>query len=156
MCSQNLQTHFVGGQRWIRTIVLRREQIYSLPPLATRPPAHIFILVLKVRLELTRSIRTRDFKSRASAYSATRAYSYWVGLWPSHLGTHPNWCSTVGLLIETPKCYPTTRLWNGCCLQRRASFIPKGMWKNLLTHLQIFFCWCFWQDLNLHAYGTSS
>ena len=30
----------IGGQGWIRTIVPRREQIYSLPPLATRPPTH--------------------------------------------------------------------------------------------------------------------
>ena len=27
-----------GGQGWIRTSVLRREQIYSLSPLTTRPP----------------------------------------------------------------------------------------------------------------------
>ena len=32
-----------GGQRWIRTIVPLREQIYSLPPLATRPSAHLAI-----------------------------------------------------------------------------------------------------------------
>ena len=30
-----------GGQGWIRTTVLSREQIYSLSPLATRPPTHI-------------------------------------------------------------------------------------------------------------------
>ena len=33
----------LGGQRWIRTIVPLREQIYSLPPLATRPSAHLAI-----------------------------------------------------------------------------------------------------------------
>ena len=30
-----------GGQGWIRTTVPSREQIYSLSPLATRPPTHI-------------------------------------------------------------------------------------------------------------------
>ena len=30
-----------GGQGWIRTTVHSREQIYSLSPLATRPPTHI-------------------------------------------------------------------------------------------------------------------
>ena len=30
-----------GGQRWIRTTVPSREQIYSLSPLATRPSTHI-------------------------------------------------------------------------------------------------------------------
>ena len=35
---------FYGGQGWIRTTVLSREQIYSLPPLATRPPTHISLL----------------------------------------------------------------------------------------------------------------
>ena len=30
-----------GGQRWIRTTVHSREQIYSLSPLATRPSTHI-------------------------------------------------------------------------------------------------------------------
>ena len=29
------------GQRWIRTTVHSREQIYSLSPLATRPSTHI-------------------------------------------------------------------------------------------------------------------
>ena len=29
-----------GGQGWIRTSVHLREQIYSLPPLTTRPPTH--------------------------------------------------------------------------------------------------------------------
>ena len=29
--------YVIGGQGWIRTIVPFREQIYSLPPLATRP-----------------------------------------------------------------------------------------------------------------------
>ena len=32
---------FNGGQGWIRTTVPSREQIYSLSPLATRPPTHI-------------------------------------------------------------------------------------------------------------------
>ena len=36
-----------GGQGWIRTIVLKWEQIYSLPPLATRPPTHIFNFLQK-------------------------------------------------------------------------------------------------------------
>ena len=30
-----------GGQDWIRTNVHLREQIYSLPPLTTRPPTHV-------------------------------------------------------------------------------------------------------------------
>ena len=30
-----------GGQRWIRTTVPSREQIYSLSPLATRPSTHM-------------------------------------------------------------------------------------------------------------------
>ena len=38
-----------GGQGWIRTIVLIREQIYSLPPLATRPPTQIFNYIKMVR-----------------------------------------------------------------------------------------------------------
>ena len=38
--------HF-GGQGWIRTIVLVWEQIYSLPPLATRPPTHDYLVVKK-------------------------------------------------------------------------------------------------------------
>ena len=33
----NVQSLFYGGQRWIRTTVPSREQIYSLSPLATRP-----------------------------------------------------------------------------------------------------------------------
>ncbi len=32
-----------GGQGWIRTSVHLREQIYSLPPLTTRPPTHLRI-----------------------------------------------------------------------------------------------------------------
>ena len=38
------------GQGWIRTTVHSREQIYSLSPLATRPPTHIqfsFIEILR-------------------------------------------------------------------------------------------------------------
>ena len=36
---------FLGGQRWIRTIVPLREQIYSLPPLATRPSAQLLTIL---------------------------------------------------------------------------------------------------------------
>ena len=31
----------IGGQGWIRTIVDERQQIYSLPPLATRTPTQM-------------------------------------------------------------------------------------------------------------------
>ena len=34
-----------GGQGWIRTSVLVREQIYSLPPLTTRPPTHVLLVM---------------------------------------------------------------------------------------------------------------
>ena len=30
-----------GGRGWIRTIEVERQQIYSLPPLATRELSHI-------------------------------------------------------------------------------------------------------------------
>ena len=40
-----------GGQGWIRTTVHSREQIYSLSPLATRPPTHI---KLSLKMPLTR------------------------------------------------------------------------------------------------------
>ncbi len=30
-----------GGEEWIRTTVGRSQQIYSLPPLATRAPHHL-------------------------------------------------------------------------------------------------------------------
>ena len=66
-----------------------------------------------------------DFKSHASTCSAKGAYNYWVGLWPSHLGTHRNWCSTVGLLLETPKCYPTTRLWTAVAYNAARPSYPK-------------------------------
>jgi hypothetical protein len=32
----------IGGQGWIRTSVRKTGQIYSLLPLTTRPPVHIF------------------------------------------------------------------------------------------------------------------
>ena len=41
---QQIYGFYFGGQGWIRTIVPFREQIYSLPPLATRPPTHIQFL----------------------------------------------------------------------------------------------------------------
>ena len=40
-----------GGQRWIRTTVHSREQIYSLSPLATRPPT---LIKLSLKMPLTR------------------------------------------------------------------------------------------------------
>ena len=46
-----VQPLFLFGQGWIRTTVLSREQIYSLSPLATRPPTHI---LFSVNLPLTR------------------------------------------------------------------------------------------------------
>ena len=33
----------IGGQGWIRTSVRKTGQIYSLLPLTTRPPVHIFV-----------------------------------------------------------------------------------------------------------------
>ena len=39
---QNLHSVHVSGQGWIRTTVVSRRQIYSLLPLATRAPTHIF------------------------------------------------------------------------------------------------------------------
>ena len=33
-----------GGRRWIRTIEAETQQIYSLPPLATRELSHIHIV----------------------------------------------------------------------------------------------------------------
>ena len=41
---------FLFGQGWIRTTVLSREQIYSLSPLATRPPTHIQLSVSAISL----------------------------------------------------------------------------------------------------------
>ena len=40
-----------GGQGWIRTNVPLREQIYSLPPLTTRPPVHVTPKPSSVRSE---------------------------------------------------------------------------------------------------------
>ena len=49
VCSISSNKNVVGGQGWIRTIVLIWEQIYSLPPLATRPPTLIlFALVCSI------------------------------------------------------------------------------------------------------------
>ena len=42
-CSSQLSYAAGGGQGWIRTIVIRRWQIYSLFPLTTRAPTHIYI-----------------------------------------------------------------------------------------------------------------
>ena len=39
-CSSQLSYAASGGQGWIRTIVIRRWQIYSLFPLTTRAPTH--------------------------------------------------------------------------------------------------------------------
>jgi hypothetical protein len=39
-CRRNLLKKEDGGQGWIRTSVGVSQQIYSLPPLATRAPTH--------------------------------------------------------------------------------------------------------------------
>ena len=41
---------FVGGRGWIRTIEVVRQQIYSLPPLATRELSHIQFAALACAL----------------------------------------------------------------------------------------------------------
>ena len=38
----NVGEYVIGGQGWIRTSVRKTGQIYSLLPLTTRPPVHIF------------------------------------------------------------------------------------------------------------------
>ena len=42
----------IGGQGWIRTIVRSRGQIYSLVPLTTRPPTHVFGMFSQARILL--------------------------------------------------------------------------------------------------------
>ena len=49
-----VQPLFKSGQGWIRTTVHSREQIYSLSPLATRPPTLIKFHFLTKKLPLTR------------------------------------------------------------------------------------------------------
>ena len=39
-----------GGEEWIRTTVGRSQQIYSLPPLATRAPHHLRVVFIESRL----------------------------------------------------------------------------------------------------------
>jgi hypothetical protein len=41
-CNKSRQ-RVIGGQGWIRTSVRKTGQIYSLLPLTTRPPVHIFV-----------------------------------------------------------------------------------------------------------------
>ena len=63
----NLQVLFSGGQRWIRTTVDASQQIYSLPPLATRESTH---MELVIGIEPT----TYWLQINCSAYWATPAY----------------------------------------------------------------------------------
>ena len=65
----------VIGQRWIRTTVPSREQIYSLSPLATRPPTLILFSNLPLtRFELVASPLPRECATPApQRLNATRA-----------------------------------------------------------------------------------
>ena len=61
---KNSQKGSFFGQGWIRTTVLSREQIYSLSPLATRPPTLIqfslFFILPLTRFELVASPLPRE------------------------------------------------------------------------------------------------
>ena len=68
------------GQGWIRTTVHSREQIYSLSPLATRPPTHIK-LSLKMpltRFELVASPLPRECATPApQRHISETTHSFW-------------------------------------------------------------------------------
>ncbi len=53
-----------GGERWIRTTVPIREQIYSLSPLAARPSLHDYLLVFWSR-RWDSNPQPADYKSAA-------------------------------------------------------------------------------------------
>ena len=69
------------GQRWIRTTVLSREQIYSLSPLATRPSTHIKLSIYENKVKLLNS---------------TSRNKPMMGLEPATYGLQ-NRCSTIEL-----------------------------------------------------------
>ena len=63
-CNKKVQTSirsdFSGGRGWIRTIEAKQQQIYSLPPLATRELSHIkFKLAVLIEGILGAGGRTR-------------------------------------------------------------------------------------------------
>ena len=68
----------VTGQGWIRTTVPSREQIYSLSPLATRPPTHInfsknaFDEIWTRGLSLTKGVRYPCATKACLAFTAPR------------------------------------------------------------------------------------
>ena len=72
-----------NGQRWIRTTVDSRQQIYSLSPLATRPSTHIFLAVL-------------FYKTTAPLFNVLFDNQPVIGLEPTTYGLQ-NRCSTIEL-----------------------------------------------------------
>ena len=92
------------GQGWIRTTVHSREQIYSLSPLATRPPT-LIKLSLKMpltRFELVASPLPRECATPAPQRHGVKEFNLYlrnkpaIGIEPTTYGLQ-NRCSTVEL-----------------------------------------------------------
>ena len=83
ICSISSNRYVIGGQGWIRTIVRSRGQIYSLVPLTTRPPTHIFVHIKNP------AFHSRMYKSGAPSRIRTLDPPVMSRLlWPTELRAH--------------------------------------------------------------------
>ena len=79
-CQADKRCFFSGGRGWIRTIEAEKQQIYSLPPLATRELSHIKLGSVVPKTEVTGQKRNRRFIRLLR--SITKKWSWWTDLNP--------------------------------------------------------------------------
>ena len=77
------KTHSVGGGGWIRTNVGVSQQIYSLPPLATRAPLHAEPVTIHLSVEGVKLLRRTNRKKIQGAS---------IGLGVKDAGRHVSIC----------------------------------------------------------------
>ena len=113
------------GQGWIRTTVPSREQIYSLSPLATRPPTHInFSKLPLTRFELVASPLPRECATPAPQRHISET-------------THPLWSATshkrYSIFYSAESLRHKGKCHKGC---KRTSLIKKAGNRNRTYNLR--------------------